>query len=111
MADPNPAKRDIPSEHGVMSALDEFVVHGAPVPVRITYTSDPRAYERLWFTAQDHGGQLYVVTGLGFYPNLNTAEAYAIVNHRGQHSYVHAHRPLGNNQRSDNSSGYELWED
>lgn len=90
--------RDISPEHGAMSALDEFPVHHSPTPVRVVYTTDARAYERLWFTNQDHGGQVYIVCGLGFYPNLDTAEAYAIVNVRGQLTYIHAHRKLGVNR-------------
>ena len=35
------------------------------------------------------------MVGLAFYPNLGTAEAFAIVNVRGQHSTVRAHRALG----------------
>jgi hypothetical protein len=89
---------DVSAEHAPLSGLDEFMVHNSPVPVRVMYTTDVRAYERLWFTNQDRGGDIYVVTGLGFYPNLDTAEAYAIVNYRGQHTYVHAHRALGGNR-------------
>ena len=33
--------------------------------------------------------------GLSFYPNLDRAEAYAIVNHRGIHRSVRAFRRLG----------------
>jgi hypothetical protein len=90
--------QDISPEHGPLSGLDEYLVHNSPAPLRIMYTTDIRAYERLWFTAQDKGGDLYIVTGIGFYPNLDTAEAYAIVNLNGQHTHVHAHRQLGANR-------------
>lgn len=90
--------QEISAEHSPMAALDEFMVHDSPGPVRIIYTADPRAYERLWFTAQDNEGLLYIVTGLGFYPNLNTAESYAIVNLDGMHTHIHAHRSLGDNR-------------
>ena len=43
-------------------------------------------------------GDLLVVIGLAFYPNLGTAEAFAIVNHRGLHTTVRAHRKLGNDR-------------
>jgi hypothetical protein len=62
------------------------------------WTTDPRAYERLWFTSQDRTGELFVVCGLGFYPNLGTAEAYAIVNHNGRHTTVRAFRHLGDDR-------------
>ncbi len=91
MTSPYPAS----SEHAPLSGLDEFLVHNAPYPVRVMWTPDAQAYERVWFTCQDSVGQLLVVVGLAFYPNLGTAEAFAIVNHRGRHTTVRAHRKLG----------------
>jgi hypothetical protein len=81
-------------EHRPMSGLDEFLVHNAPYPVRVMWTPDAQAYERVWFTCQDKVGELLVVIGLAFYPNLGTAEAFAIVNVRGRHTTVRAHRAL-----------------
>ena len=93
-ASPYPASR----EHAPLSGLDEFLVHNAPYPVRVMWTPDAQAYERVWFTSQDKVGDLLVVIGLAFYPNLGTAEAFAIVNHRGLHTTVRAHRKLGNDR-------------
>jgi hypothetical protein len=59
------------------------------------WTPDAQAYERIWFTCQDRVGDLLAVIGLAFYPNLGTAEAFAIVNVRGRHATVRAHRALG----------------
>jgi hypothetical protein len=84
--------------HGPLSGLDEYLVHNNPLPVRVMWTSDPRSYERVWFTCQDHVGELLVVCGLAFYPYLDTAEAFAIVTLRGQHTTVRAHRRLGVNR-------------
>src|SRR5580704_7295449 len=91
MTSPYPAS----GEHAPLSGLDEFLVHNAPYPVRVMWTPDAQAYERVWFTCQDGVGELLVVIGLAFYPNLGTAEAFAIVNHRGRHTTVRAHRKLG----------------
>ena len=55
----------------------------------------PRRTSGVWFTCQDKVGDLLVVIGLAFYPNLGTAEAFAIVNVRGSHTTVRAHRALG----------------
>ena len=84
--------------------LDEFLIHNHPHPVRVMWTSDLQAYERMWFTCQDTTGDLLVVAGMGIYPNLGTAEAFAIVNVRGRHTTVRAHRKLGLN-RMDMSVG------
>ena len=88
---PYPASK----EHAPLSGLDEFLVHNSPYPVRVMWTPDAQAYERVWFTCQDKVGDLLVVIGLAFYPNLGTAEAFAIVNVRGRHTTVRAHQRLG----------------
>jgi hypothetical protein len=85
-------------EHAPLSGLDEFLVHNAPYPVRVMWTPDAQAYERVWFTCQDKVGDLLVVIGLAFYPNLGTAEAFAIVNARGRHTTVRAHQKLRNDR-------------
>ncbi|MHB8669215.1 MAG: hypothetical protein ACYDAD_01440 [Acidimicrobiales bacterium] len=85
-------------EHSPMSGLDEYLVHNHPNPLRVMWTSDDRAYERIWFSSHDDRGDLMAVCGLGFYPNLGTAEAYAIVNREGRHTTVRAHRLLGDNR-------------
>ncbi len=82
-------------EHAPMDALDELPVHQwSERDMRFQATTDARAYERYWFTAQDKKGDLFVVTGFGLYPNLSTVEAYSIVNLRGQHTTVRAHRRI-----------------
>lgn len=87
------------SEHSPLSGLDEYPVHQAPQPVRVMATSDPRAYERYWFTAHEPDQDLLVVMGFGHYPNLGTADAYAIVVHGSTHTTVRAHRTLGDDRR------------
>ena len=43
----------------------------------------------------DPAGEVLVATGGSFYPNLDRAEAYAIVNHGGRHTTVRGFRRLG----------------
>ena len=93
-------------EHAPLSGLDEFLVHNSPYPVRVMWTPDAQAYERMWFTCQDRVGELLMVIGLAFYPNLGTAEAFAIVNVRGQHSHgAGATAPLRHRPDLDWTSG------
>ena len=92
-----------------MSGLDEFLIHNHPHPVRVMWTSDVQAYERMWFTCQDTTGDLLVVAGMGIYPNLGTAEAFAIVNVRGRHTTVRAHRKLGLNRMDMSVPSTSSW--
>ena len=99
---------EVSAEHSPMSGIDEYLIHNYPHPVRVMWTSDPRAYERLWFTAQDKVGEVFFVCGLGFYPNLGTAEAYALVNHNGVHTSVHAHRKMGDDRTNMKIGPFEF---
>jgi hypothetical protein len=91
------------SEHSPMSGFDEYPIHQIPEPLRIVGTTDARAYERYWFTAQDPGNDVYIVMGFGFYPNLGTADAYAILVHENLHTTVRAHRLLADDRTSVSS--------
>ena len=86
-------------EHAPLTGLAELPIHEwSPREMLMESTSDPRAYERYWWTCQDRMGELLLVTGFAIYPNLRTVEAYAIVNRRGQHTTVRAHRRLTGNR-------------
>jgi hypothetical protein len=92
------------SEHSPMSGFDEYPIHQIPEPLRILGTSDPRAYERYWFTTADREQDVLLVIGFGFYPNLGTADAFAIVVHEDTHTTVRAHRVL-EDDRTDIGTG------
>ncbi|HEY3737859.1 MAG TPA: hypothetical protein VGL26_10490 [Jatrophihabitans sp.] len=83
------------AEQFPLSPLDDFMIHQTPDPVRVMWTGDPRAYERYWMVCHDAVGDTLIATGGSVYPNLDRAEAYAIVNHRGRHVAVRSFRPLG----------------
>ena len=58
---PVSAPYDASVEHYPMSGVDEFMIHNHPHPVRVMWTSDVQAYERMWFTSHDTTGDLLVV--------------------------------------------------
>jgi len=93
-----PADWTMPDNYLPLEPIDEYMIHNNRLPVAMPITTDLRVYDRMWFTAQDLGGQLFIVMGIGFYPNLQQADAHAQVIYKGQHIYLHAHRPLGNNR-------------
>jgi hypothetical protein len=80
-----------------MSGIDEYMLHVGPM-LRTALGRDPKAFERMWFSCVDSSGELLVVMGIGFYPNLDAADAFVIVNRRGVHTTVRAQRRLGHNR-------------
>jgi hypothetical protein len=83
------------AEQFPLSPLDDYMIHQTPDPIRVMWTGDPRAYERYWMVCHDPAGEVLIATGGSFYPNLDRAEAFAIVNHRGQHTTVRGFRRMG----------------
>ena len=83
------------AEQFPLSPLDDFMIHQTPDPVRVMWTGDPRAYERYWVIMHDPAGEVIIATGGSFYPNLDRAEAYAIVNRGGRHTAVRSFRAIG----------------
>jgi len=83
------------SEHFPLAAFDEYPIHQSTEVLRVMATTDPRAYERYWFSAQDDAGEMFLVIGMGFYPNLETTDAYSIFVHKNKHTTVRAYRPVG----------------
>lgn len=83
-----------------LSPIDDFMIHQTPDPIRVAYTTDPRFFERHWNVFHDQKGELLVVTGGSFYPNLDAAEAYAIVTYKGVQRSVRSFRKLGADRES-----------
>lgn len=73
-----------------ISPLDEFPIHQAAQPVLWPASSDRNFYDRCYFNAHDRSGEVFFVTGLGYYPNLGTKDAYFLVaTPDGRHTAVH----------------------
>lgn len=59
--------------------LDEYPVHQLPLSMRHAGSSDRNFYDRCYFNAHDRSGRIFLITGLGVYPNLGVVDAYATV--------------------------------
>ncbi|HEV2368338.1 MAG TPA: hypothetical protein VGR90_00600 [Acidimicrobiales bacterium] len=67
--------------------LDEYPIHQAPLSMRYVTTSDRNFYDRCYFNAHDRTGDIFLVTGLGVYPNLGVIDAYATIR-RGERQWT-----------------------
>ncbi|MDI6910117.1 hypothetical protein [Nocardioides sp.] len=75
--------------NGGIGPLDEFPLHQAPLPLAWASSSDRNFYDRWYFNAHDRTGDIMVVTGLGYYPNLGTKDAFVLVARDGRQTAVH----------------------
>jgi hypothetical protein len=67
--------------------LDEYPIHQAPISMRYVATTDRNFYDRCYFNAHDRTGDIFLVTGLGVYPNLGVIDGYATVR-KGDHQWA-----------------------
>jgi hypothetical protein len=61
----------------VPTPLDEYPIHQTPLPMDRVAASDRNFYDRCYLNAHDRSGEVFLVTGLGVYPNLGVIDAYA----------------------------------
>ena len=59
--------------------LDEYPLHQVPLSLEHPATSDRNFYDRCYFNGHDRTGEIFLITGLGVYPNLGVIDAYATV--------------------------------
>jgi len=87
-----------------ISPMDEYLAHQTSDTFDHVATSDRNFYDRCYFNCHACSDELFLVTGLGQYPNLGVTDAFVTISHADTHHVVRASRELGSN-RLDTSVG------
>jgi hypothetical protein len=87
-----------------LSPFDDLPIHQIAEPVRHVATSDRNFYDRYYFNCFAPDAGLMLIVGMGVYPNLGVADAFAVVNDGSVHRVVRASRELGAD-RADTTVG------
>ena len=87
-----------------ISAMDETLAHQTPETFDQVSTSDRNFYDRHYFNLHSKSAELFMVIGIGQYPNLGTSDAFACIVHRGRQQVLRCSRELGVD-RSDTTVG------
>ena len=102
------------SRHGEyvgIGPLDEFPIHQAGQPVAWPVSTDRNFYDRCYLNAHDRTGSIFLLTGLGFYPNLGTKDAYVLLRRGDTQTAVHlgdAADPRGADRLEQRVGGYRI---
>ena len=56
----------------MLGPTDEFPIHQVPQPISWPGSSDRNFYDRSYFNAHDRTGDIFLITGIGYYPNLGS---------------------------------------
>lgn len=88
----------------MLSSADEYPIHQNADVIRAVGTSDRNFYDRYYFNLHGSSDELFMVMGMGQYPNLGVQDAFAVVRKDNSHRVVRASRELGDD-RMDTSVG------
>jgi hypothetical protein len=88
--------------------LDEYPLHQAPLSMQYVASSDRNFYDRCYFNAHDRTGDVFLVTGLGVYPNLGVTDAYATVRRGDRQWAVRFSDALGGDRMNPAVGGYRI---
>ena len=79
----------------MLSPLDDLPIHQVAQPIRQPGTSDRNFYDRYYFNCHPCSDELFLIMGMGQYPNLGVQDAFALVRRGDEHRVVRASRELG----------------
>ena len=100
-----PARRAPAKMAGMpISPMDEYLAHQTSETIDHVATSDRNFYDRFYFNCHPCSDELFLITGLGQYPNLGVTDAFVSVSIGDEHHVVRSSRELGHD-RSDTSVG------
>jgi hypothetical protein len=86
-----------------LSSVDDFPFHQNADVISHVGTSDRNFYDRYYFNLHASNGDLFMVMGMGEYPNLGVKDAFAVARRGNGHHVVRASSPLGD--RADTKVG------
>ncbi len=78
-----------------LSPMDDYPLHQMADTIRNVGTSDRNFYDRYYFNLHNSSGELFMVMGMGQYPNLAVQDAFVALRRGSTHRVVRASRELG----------------
>lgn len=87
----------------MLSSMDDYPLHQISDVMRHVANSDRNFYDRYYFNLHHVSDDLFVVFGLGQYPNLAVQDAFLLLRHGNTHQVIRSSRRLGD--RADISVG------
>lgn len=92
----------------MLGPMDEFPVHQIPQPIAFPGSSDRNFYDRSYFNAHDRTGDIFVITGIGYYPNLGVKDAYMLIRRGDTQTAVHLSDGVDQDRLHQHVGGYRV---
>jgi hypothetical protein len=87
-----------------LGPMDDFLAHQTPETFDHVYSGDRTFYDRHYFNCHSCSEDIFLITGMGQYPNLGVTDGFVCISVAKKHYCVRASRELGHD-RMDTSVG------
>jgi hypothetical protein len=92
----------------MLGPADEYPVHQVPQPIAWAGYSDRNFYDRSYFNAHDRTGNIFLISGIGYYPNLGVKDAFVLVRRGDVQSAVHLCDAIDQDRLHQHVNGYRV---
>lgn len=92
----------------MLTPLDEYPIHQLPQPLAWVGSSDRNFYDRCYFNAHDRSGDIFLITGLGYYPNLGTKDAFVLVRRGDEQTAIHLGDEIDHDRLNQRVGNYRI---
>jgi len=92
----------------MISPLDEFPLHQVPQPIAWPGPSDRNFYDRSYFNAHDRTGDIFVISGIGYYPALGVKDAFVLIRRGDVQTAVHLSDAIDADRLNQHVNGYRV---
>lgn len=92
----------------MLGAMDEYPVHQVAKPIAWPGSSDRNFYDRSYYNAHDRSGDVFLITGIGYYPNLGVKDAFVLVRRGDEQTAVHLSDAIDADRLNQHVLGYRV---
>lgn len=92
----------------MLGPMDEYPIHQLPQPIAWPGSSDRNFYDRSYFNAHDRTGDIFLITGIGYYPNLGTKDAFVLIRRGDEQTSLQLSDAIDQNRLDQRVNGYRV---
>ncbi|ATA29299.1 hypothetical protein MLM_3255 [Mycobacterium lepraemurium] len=92
----------------MLGPLHEYPVHQIPQPIAWPGSSDRNFYDRSYFNAHDRTENIFVISGIGYYPNLGVKDTFFLVRRGDTQTAVHLCDAIDQDRLNQHVNGYRI---
>ena len=92
----------------MLGPVDEFPVHQLPQPIAWPGSSDRNFYDRSYLNAHDRTGNIFLITGIGYYPNLGVKDAFVLIRRGNAQTAVQLSDAIDQDRLNQHVNAYRI---